>query len=217
MKTVFLYYALSLVLVAVTVAGLMMFVTPEYLPNIWREGSVIEMATAYLFGIATLVGLYNAHLSRARGWVVASCLMAFAVMREMDWHKAMTSDSVFKSRFYSGDAPLSEKLLGAAIVFLFLYLTVFFVKKIPHWVRLLRQQDGASWCVFCILGTAAVAKALDSLSRLVPPLKPFYEAHRPVFVLTEETLELLSSAMVCALFIYGMRAIKRGAPLFLSR
>ena len=48
--------------------------------------------------------------------------MSLAAMRELDWHKAWTTDSVLKSRFYLSDVtPIYEKVIGGGVILLLLY------------------------------------------------------------------------------------------------
>ena len=210
-KKVFLFYSACLLLVVGFVFGLSSTLSVDALKHVSREGNPLEMWTAYFFAAAAILACVKAFLARSRSYFYAGLLMVFAVMREMDLHKEIASDSVFKSRFYSGDAPMDEKLLGAAVVAVLLWLVIAFVRHVPQWVGSLRYGDGASWLIFCTLGTMAVAKFLDSITRLVPPVKGFYETHRPVFVLAEETLELFSSGLFLVFFICVLTGWRRCA------
>lgn len=206
---------MCLLTIALTVFGLDKTLTPSELTDVWREGGVVENWTAYVFMFCALVALLNGLVYRKAVWFYTAVWSGCAVMRELDWHKKIASDSIFKSRFYSGDAPLDEKLLGGAIVILLLFMMFFFIKRIAHWVRHLRTGDGYSWLLFYAMGTMALGKILDSITRLVPAIKPFYEANRPVFVLTEEMVELLGAVLFCAFFSYALVQWQRKKPIAL--
>lgn len=133
-----------------------------------REGGGIESVTAVLLGYMSL--LYAGSRNGSGNWHVAVGLLLLA-MRELDFDKRFTSEGVLQLRLYSGDSPLWEKIIGAAVVFVAIAVLVRLAMfQLGPWVRALLR--GASWAwLFALSGVlVVVAKMLDGLARKLSPL-----------------------------------------------
>ncbi|MBJ3761271.1 hypothetical protein ILP92_00705 [Maribius pontilimi] len=133
-----------------------------------REGGGIESVSAVLLAGAAL--LYLTYTPSRQTWHVPVGLILLA-MRELDFDKRFTSEGVLQLRLYSGDAPMAEKLVGAAIVLLALVvLARLALFQAMPWLRALLR--GAAWAWLFALSAAliVIAKSLDGIARKLAPL-----------------------------------------------
>ncbi len=159
--------------IAVALAVVLAFISFDLLRSpegkwLLREGGGIESVTAVLLGYAAL--LYAGARTGPRNWHVAVGLILLA-MRELDFDKRFTSEGILQLRLYSGDSPLWEKLVGAAVVCLAVVVLVrLALFQLRPWLRALSQ--GAAWAwLFALCGVLVVsAKSLDGLARKLAPL-----------------------------------------------
>ncbi len=131
-----------------------------------REGGGLENASAVLYVVAAVVFFVTAP---ARVWprlFHVPALMVLFAMREMDFDKAFTPAGVLSLRLYSGDAPLTTKLIAGAVAVFAVYVilrNVWFGVR-SGWQALLA---GRLWPWFAILAGALVVatKSVDGLGR----------------------------------------------------
>ena len=164
--------------------------------SFFEESGPIEQVTPVLFFIASLIagGAFMKYRVNLR--FVFMFAMALAAMRELDWHKAWTTDSVLKSRFYSSDiTPLYEKIIGGGVILLLLYIALSLAWKVKPWVKNLLQGDLISWSVFFALSSMVGAKMLDSMARLFPFTAQIKKDNAIMFLGVEETMELVSASL----------------------
>lgn len=101
--------------------------------------------------------------------------------RELDWHKAFTTDSVLKSNYYlKSAAPLTEKLIAGAVVLLIFALVIYYLACYlrPFLQGLLRRSPPAI-SIACTFVLLAFTKVVD---RSVSVLEVDYGVRVPEWV-----------------------------------
>ena len=136
-----------------------------------REFGFLENATAIMFAV-TAIGAGAIYFKIRDGiWLAFAFLMAAAGLREMDYHKAITTDSIFKTNFYEDPSiGLHEKAFGLAVIFALLYAVVKLARHLPQWITGLKEFHPHAVAVFLGIGALAGAKFLDGMKRYVPQL-----------------------------------------------
>lgn len=159
------YLSLWLVLTAVLLSGsLFTLVSPATL-EVWTgEAGVFEIGSAVgWFGLAAgLLALAFAGRDR-RLCIPAGIIMLAFGMRELDWHKAFTADSMLKSNYYLDmPAPLMEKVIAASVVLGLLsllgYLMVTFALPL---LRALRRHDAGALTLLNGMALLIFSKVVD--------------------------------------------------------
>ncbi|MEP3525317.1 MAG: hypothetical protein ABJN24_07805 [Hyphomicrobiales bacterium] len=186
------------VIVITALLGSIGYMLVNFPPEAWdkfaHEGGIIESTTAIIFGLVALLAFILFFKIRAKIWLYFGFLMAAASMREMDLHRAWTTDSIFKLRFYSGDAaPFYEKILGLLFILVLVFTLVQFIRHIPSWISNVLKFQPMALSIFMGLGTLALGKLLDSMARVLPFMADFHGNNRPLLRLLEESLEMTSS------------------------
>ena len=202
-------YYFSLYIITCT-AGVIAFVIANqdknFAATFFSESGPVEQLTAGLFAVASLLAAVSFIKHKTNLRFVFMMSMALAAMRELDWHKAWTTDSILKSRFYLSDAiPVHEKVIGGVVIALLLYIAVSLALKLKVWIQSLLKADLLSWSVFFALSTMVVAKMIDSMARLLPFAAEFKEQHSAMFLGVEESLEMVSAS----LFVFMALALLR--------
>jgi hypothetical protein len=164
----------------------------------FREGEIVENLTvaAYVAAIALLM------LWSRAAWPLrlhTALIMAFFAMREMDLHKAFTSDSFMKLSYYArGEDPLVGRILAGLVLLAMLAVLIRYLwYGRPLLSALLAKRpfaDSALLAVVLVPGS----KVLDSVLGLMAK----HLGHQPTdnerlwLGLFEETLELAIPLMV---------------------
>lgn len=174
------YLSLWLVLTAVLLSSsLFTMVSPPTLEAWTGEAGFFEIGSAVGWFMLAIVLLALALAGIDRRLSVPSGIIVLAFgMRELDWHKAFTADSILKSNYYlDPPAPLLEKAISATVVLGLLsllgYLVVTFAFPL---LRALRRYDvgavtllnGVSLLIFSKLVDRSVAVASDDWGWLLP-------------------------------------------------
>ncbi len=160
------------------------------------EHGTLELASAGVFALAAVFALLRAIRLRTRLNITFTILMVLATAREMDLHKACTSDSILKSRFYtSAETPLFEKVIGAFVIALLIYCVWQLVRHAPEFIRRLLQFCPCAIAIFSGLGVICIAKMLDGMSRLFPFLADFHEQNGAYLGLIEESFEMAGAVV----------------------
>lgn len=135
---------------------------------ILREGGGIESVSAVLLAVCAL--LYVRGRGAGRDWHVSVGLLLLS-MRELDFDKRFTNDGVLQLRLYSGDNPVVEKAIGAAVILLILVVLVRLARyQLRPWVAALWRRSAWAW-LFAAAGVLiVVAKSLDGIARKLAPL-----------------------------------------------
>ena len=165
----YLAVAVAIVVTAVAILSAYPF-SAERLDALTKEDGWIEVGTAMLYGVAILALLAACRFER--GFFAHS---AFAVSllgaRELDLHKAFTTDSVLSTRFFFRDhVELPEKLIAGAVL---LVLLVILIRYLRNWRRLrdgvLQRSPSAMSAALAILLLPAT-KTLDAFGRIAKSL-----------------------------------------------
>ncbi|TFL19143.1 hypothetical protein [Jannaschia formosa] len=139
--------------------------------GLYGEDGPVEIASvvAYL-GAAVAYAAAAPGLAAGRYWQIPATLL-LAAAREMDLDKSLLSGGILKSRFYTGDFPLWEKLVGLVIVVFALWAGLRLIRHGagPVW-RALRSGRGWPWLVVGALVGVVVAKGFDGIGRKLRPL-----------------------------------------------
>lgn len=159
----------------------------------------LERLHGWIFATAAILGLVAWFRKRTKIWIVYSFLMVLAAMRELDWHKQFTEDSILKIKFYTeSTAPIVEKAGGLIIAILLLASLIYLLVCLFKDRRRIQFSNSPLILAFLGMGALAGAKMLDSLARLIPPLKDFVFANAGFFRLCEETFETTGAVLLAA-------------------
>jgi hypothetical protein len=125
------------------------------------EDGPVEIASAFLYAAAagTLV------LSAPMGWLRNAWHLplsfVFATARELDLHKAFTTEGILQLRLYSGPAPLMEKAVGLALVALILWTAGRLARRgLGPLLSGIRGRQGWAWLAAAGLSAIGGAKVL---------------------------------------------------------
>jgi len=212
MTRFFIFYALAILTVT---SGFLLYnltaLTPEQYTNLTREHGPIEMLTAIGFALTACTAAIIAWKEKTQIWSLFAAFMAFAAARELDLHKAFTSDSILKSKFYlKSDAPWFEKTGGALFILLLIYCVIRLLPYTKQWVQNLLKFQSNALSIFLAMGILAAAKMLDSFARLFPFIADIHTNNRALFGLVEETFEctcIAFFAFVCLNYFVNRRDV----------
>ncbi len=159
----------------------------------------LEQLHGWIFAAAAVGGVLVWFRKRTKIWLVYIFLMAMAAMRELDWHKEFTEDSILKLTFYSrSDAPMGEKIGGLIVVILLLASLIYLLVRLYKDRKRIRFSNTPLLLSVLGIGSLAGAKMLDSLARLIPAMKDFVFANAGFFRLMEETFETTGAVFFVA-------------------
>lgn len=135
-----------------------------------KENGAVENASFLIFLCGALgFAVLRPDLAFGRSWQILAILLLFSA-RELDFDKRFTDKGVLQLKLYSGDYPLDQKLIGAAVV---LFILVVLYRLVRHGTGpLLRGlRDGTSWAWGTALSvvTVVVAKTIDGAGRKLEP------------------------------------------------
>ena len=170
--------------------------TAERLGALTRETGWIEVATATLYGVATLLLLALWRKDR-RFFVHSAFVVALLWARELDLHKAFTSDSVLSTRFFFRDhAGVTEKVVAGLVLLVF---AVIVIRYLRNWRRLrdgltLRSPAAISAALAILLLPAT--KSLDAFGRVAKGLGFEITFDINAVGIVEESVELAIPAVV---------------------
>lgn len=104
-------------------------VPPDILDAWTEEDGLFEMGSAAGWFIVSAILLYLSSRRESRPlFLLSAMITSLFGMRELDWHKAFTTDSLLKTNYYlKTAAPLGEKLLAASIVLVIFLLLGYYV------------------------------------------------------------------------------------------
>lgn len=142
------YLGFWLTLATVMLCSVLFIAVSPATLEVWTgEAGFFEIGSAvgWFTLAAVLAVLAFAGIDRRFSVPAGIILLAFG-MRELDWHKAFTADSMLKSNYYLElPAPLLETAISAAVVLgllsLLSYLVVTFARPLLHALR--RREAGA--------------------------------------------------------------------------
>jgi len=160
----------------------------------WEHGPVENLTVAgYLACSAWLALLAIRRSSQRTFFTLSALVLLLPAARELDLHKAFTSDAISKSRYYlDPQIPLPEKLLAVAAILVALALLVSYARR--YWRPLVagvRRGSAAHLSTAIGIALLPVSKTLDTLPRLLRDFGfELGEAGKRVIGINEETLEM---------------------------
>lgn len=165
---------------------------------LFHEGGPVEGMSAVFWFIAAL--WLTVHFVRSGQWRIwhTAFLLWAAGMRELDWDKAFTQEGVLQLRLYSGDAPLVQKAIGAAIVLLILVAVMrLLIRDLPGFLRRLRLLRANEWLMVLVVSLLFVAKTIDGLGRKLAPFGIEVTEWASGFAgRAEESMELFAAILI---------------------
>jgi hypothetical protein len=204
---------LSVALTVLGVAVIGFAVTGLVLPyelrsSLFSESGPFETASEWLWAVLALVCLLQADWTWQRRWLFAMAASLLA-MREADWHKAFTTDSIFKTNYYlESAAPLWEKVIGGLVAVGALACLVALL--VMGWKSLVKQRRAFQpWGVLVIVG-AALLPAVKVLDRVYNVLNEDFGVRLSdrmgavIGALEEGTESLLPLVFLTAVWLYRM-------------
>lgn len=131
----------------------------------FKEGEAVELVSVLLLAQGAVCWFAVHGRAGWRDWQIPAILVLFA-MREMDFDKRFTDSGLLKLRTYTGDAPLTLKLLGtAAILFSLWVIWRILARNGRGWWHSLRAGRFPAVAVLLAMVMVVFAKALDGLGR----------------------------------------------------
>lgn len=170
----------------------------------YAEGRSIELGSAVLlFGAAALWLALRPDGGDRVNWHIPVILTLMG-LRELDFDKRLTDEGLLQLRLYSGDAPMIQKLIGAAVVVLILICAWRLLRyNLRPWWRGIVQGRATSWLVFLAGATMVVAKTMDGFDR---KMAGFGITVNPMLTTilgrSEELLELIMSMIIIQAIAY---------------
>jgi hypothetical protein len=153
--------------------------TPEAVAPLVREHGWIEASTNAAYGLSIIV-LLAVHRHDRRFFLHTAFVVALMGARELDFHKAFTTDGVSKLTFFTGDhVGRTEKVVVGLVLSV---LVVIALRYLKYWRRLrdgIAHRSPAAYSVSLLIVVIPATKMLDSMLSGVQILK-----------LVEESLEL---------------------------
>ena len=206
-------YVLLPIAALVTIGAYALSLDPPAMSLLLREGGPIELGSVvlYLVCIALLLPAFAVRGTVTRWYVVV--LLVFLAFRELDGDKKLFTLGLLKSRQYTGDAPLSEKLIGIVLlVVLALSLGLLAWRHGRAWLEAVLRLRPWAWAVGAGLAFMATSKLVDGAQRKLAPfgieLTP--QAERWAFAY-EEVAELGIGLMFAAALV-NIALDRRRAP-----
>ena len=130
------------------------------------DSGLIQILTAGILITAGLTCLQRAlrKIHPAFKWAQLSYLLLIYAMREMDFHRLFTQEHITKMKLYTGPYPLSEKIVGGAILLfsLILLLHFMFSNFRFYWDQLKKRQPWAIQVIvwgILLIGSQALDKS----------------------------------------------------------
>lgn len=175
-----------------------------------EENGTVETLTLVCYVIAILVVIFGAIQARFSTKLATVIMLAYMFMREADWHKAVSSESILKIKFWlNGNIPVSDKLLAIAILIPVAWMLVYFIWNYtkPFW-RALSNGEGYAISILMFLVTLVTSKVLD---RSLNMLTELYQLHFPEWLIAlqtsqEEFLECLLPILIIVVLVQYKRS-----------
>ncbi len=131
------------------------------------EEGVVESASALGYFLCAAIIVYKGKLAYLKKYHYIFLLIIFFMLRELDFDKKFTTMGIFKSRFYiSNTVPLVEKLVGAMVVLLFLYVIFMIIRRhLKYFLFCLKNHSIISFGVLIAGALLVVAHTLDGIGK----------------------------------------------------
>jgi hypothetical protein len=184
------------------------FATAADPAQLFREDAIVEAWSAVALFQGALCWFLVQGRDGWRDWQIPAILTLFA-LRELDFDKRFTESGIVKLRTYTGDFPLGEKLLGAAVIALLAVVVWRLARRnLPGLWRGVRS--GRAWALAAVggMGLAALGKALDGIGRKLGDIGVSISAQTVARAgMIEEAMELAAWLLLCvAVSLTAVRA-----------
>lgn len=132
-----------------------------------EEGGLIELSSAFGHFLCVAIILYKGGLSYLKQYHYVVLLIIFFMLRELDFHLKFTTMGIFKTRFYiSNSVLLVEKIVGAMVILLLLYLIFKMVHRHSREFLLgLKNYSVVSIGIFMAIVLIVVSQLVDGIGR----------------------------------------------------
>ncbi len=180
---------------------------------VFKEGHAIETLSVLMLAIGIVLWFTLAGPYALREWQIP-VLLALMAAREMDFDKRFGDYGLLKLRTYTGDAPMTVKLVGGAIILLALVASWRLLRRnMPFWWARLRTGHADALLILGAFVTGVVAKTLDGIGRKLGVTLP---ANIDMLAgRVEEVLELVCYWMLC-IALARMTAVENRAAVYLD-
>lgn len=173
-----------------------------------QENGMVENMTlvAYVVAVFVVIGMGKQISLTAR--CALAIMLAYMLMREMDWHKLVSTQSILKSKFWLGSQiPATDKLLAILILLPLVWGIVYFIwNGTRTFISGLRNRQAWSVSVLVFFAVLAISKSID---RSLNVLSELFYMHFPDWLLAlqisqEEFLEFMLPVLIMVAFLqYG--------------
>ncbi len=165
-----------------------------------QEGALLENLSLIFGFLALFFGGFHAFSSKNIGWLLFCSWVLIIILREIDGHKMVTSDSFLKTRFYlSPDIPLIEKIFGTSVIILLIAIllkTILWAVPVlkDNWNEIFRRKykEYALLLIFLSFALFSSGKILDSAFRILPAIEIYKDVIGSPFRFIEEACETLA-------------------------
>ena len=132
--------------------------------SMMNDDGLVQILTAVILNAGWIFCLQRAlrRIPPASKWGQLSFLILIYAMREMDFHRLFTEESVGKWKLYTGPYPLHEKIIGGIILLVTMMVMIHFIaSNFRKFWKAFREKQ--SWAVHVIIWTFLMfsAQALD--------------------------------------------------------
>lgn len=204
-------YSLYLVILTSFTAFLLWAVLPSAnMLKFVEENGTVEMLTLVCYVIAILVVIFGNVQARFTTKLATIIMLVYMFMREADWHKSVSSESILKIKFWlDGHIPVSEKLLAIVILIPVLWMMIYFVwNYTKSFWKALWSGEGYAISILMFLFTLGTSKVLD---RSLNVLTELYQMHFPEWLVAlqtsqEEFLECLLPVLIIVVLVQYKRS-----------
>lgn len=167
-----------------------------------KDNGLIQILTACLLCVVVALALLRV-LGRQQpllSWIETTYILSIYAMREMDFHRLFTDEHITRLKLYTRAYPLEQKLIGGAIMILFIIVVLHFTATHARifFKRLKEKNHRARYIVVWafLLGGAQI---IDKPHLFSGYLK----------TLTEETMELGAALMMLFIMLSFPLDLKR--------
>lgn len=178
-----------------------------------EENGMVETLTLVAYAIAVLVVVFGGGDVKPVTRCALVVMLVYMFMREADWHKSVSSESILKSKFWLGSQiPVTDKLLAALILLPVVWMLIYFIWNYTRsFFRSLGERQGYAISILVFLVVLVVSKMID---RSLNVLTELYQMQFPDWTVAfqvsqEEFLECLLPVLIVVAFFQYKRS-RRG-------
>ena len=175
-----------------------------------EENGTVENLTLVFYVIAILVVIFDRIPARFSTKLATIIMLSYMFMREADWHKSLSSESILKIKFWLGShIPVSDKLLAIGVLIPVAWMIVYFVwNYTKSFWKALWEGEGYAISILMFLFTLVASKVLDRSLNMLTELYQMYFPEWLVALQTsqEEFLECLLPILIIVVIIQYKRS-----------